>query len=138
MKMPVNIYQRKPAQKAQINPIWRGIGCILMVLLPLVTCGLTVLFTPMLAATNLAPLELMGYIRFPEWAYRWPITADIANFIGSINNLGLDLVVFVAILVLIIGIASLIYVAVLQFIGPPRYTELDAPPSGYKPKKYTR
>ena len=109
-----------------------------MVALPLITFGLTILSIPKLVATGLVPYQLLGRVNFPTWVFRTPVLRYVAIFISSINNLWLGLLVFFIILMLITGISSLIYVAVLQVIGPPRYTELDAPPTGYKPKVYKR
>ena len=109
-----------------------------MVALPLITFGLTLLSIPKLLMTGLIPYQLLGRVNFPVWVLRTPFLSSIAYFIRSINNLWLGLIVFVIILVLITGISSLIYVSVLQVFGPPRYTELDAPPTGYKPKVYKR
>jgi hypothetical protein len=121
-----------------MSPLWRGIGCILLVIVPLVTYALTTIVAPFLITTGYVPLELLGRIIFPVWIYRVPILKDIAGFLGGINNLGLGVVVFIVILVLLTGFFSLIYVAIVQVIGPPRYSEMDAPPSRHKAKAYKR
>ena len=131
-------YHTPRKEKPQPSPLWRGVGCIIMAALPLITFGLTILSIPRVVATGLVPIEFLGRVNFPVWVYRTPVLREVAIFIHSINNLWLDLLVFFIILLLITGIASLIYVSVLQVIGPPRYTELDAPPTGYKPKLYKR
>jgi hypothetical protein len=133
-----SLFHNPARKKPEANPLWRGVGCIIMVALPLITFGLTILSMPKLLATGLVPYQLLGRVNFPVWVYRTPFLSSVAFFIRSINNLWLGLIVFVIILVIITGISSLIYVAVLQVIGPPRYTELDAPPTGYKPKVYKR
>lgn len=133
-----NKFQNRTRQKPQANPLWRGYGCILMVALPLVTFGLTVTLTSPLVATGLVPLELLGYVNFPAWVFRVPFLAGGAIFLRGIDNLWLGVIVFFVIMLLLTAIGSLVYVAVLQVVGPPRYSELDAPPTGYKPKKYTR
>jgi hypothetical protein len=133
-----NKFQSRRKERPEVNPLWRGVGCILMVALPLITFGLTVIFTPPIAATGLVPLQLLGQVNFPAWVFRTPVLGDIAIFIRGINNLGLDVMVFLIFLLLLTGISSLIYVSVLQVIGPPRYTEIDAPPSRYKAKPYKR
>jgi hypothetical protein len=129
-------YERK--DKPQMNPLWRGFGCIVMVALPLITYGLTVLAIPPIVATGLVPLQLLGYVNFNDWVFKVRGLSDIAVFIRGINNLWLGLILFFIILILLTGIASLIYTAVLQVIGPPRYSEKDAPPSKYKAKPYKR
>jgi hypothetical protein len=70
--------------------------------------------------------------------YRAPVLGQISGFIASINNLWLGVVLFIVILLLLTGIFSLGYVTVLQFLGPPRYSEMDAPPSRHKAKAYKR
>jgi uncharacterized membrane protein len=125
-------------EKPGMNPIWRGIGCVLLVVAPLVSYALTRLVAPLVEATGYVPLELLGYIHLPDWVYKVPVLRSIASLIGGINNLGLGIVVFIVIMVLLTGIFSLIYVAVLQTIGPPRYGEMDAPPSKHKAKRYKR
>ena len=131
-------FTQKSKPKPERNPIWRGIGCILMVIVPLITCALTTLAMPTLVATGLVPLQLLGHITFPDWVHRSVFLGDIASFIGGINNLWLGVLVFFIILLLLTGIFSLIYVMILQVIGPSQYGETDAAPSRYKAKKYTR
>lgn len=131
-------YQRVSQKKPVINPIWRGIGCILIVVVPLITYALTVIFIPTVLATGMIPPELTRHVDFPLWVYRTPFLDVIATFIRGINNLWLGVIMFIVILLLLTGISSLIYVSVLQVIGPPRYTEMDAPPPKYKAKPYKR
>jgi hypothetical protein len=133
-----NKFETGKSEKKAMNPLWRGIGCILIVLVPLITLGLTAIVTPVLSATGYVPHELMGHVIFPDWVFKVPILNAITAFIASINNLWLDLIIFIVILVILTGISSLIYVSVLQVIGPPRYGEKDAPPSKYKAKEYKR
>ena len=133
-----NRYQFERKEKSGQNPIWRGIGCILMVALPLVTFGLTLFAIPPVLATGLVPFQLMGHVNFPAWVFRVGVLSDIAIFVRGINNLWLGVFLFFVILILVSGFSSLIYVSVLQVIGPPRYSEKDAPPSTYKAKPYKR
>jgi len=130
--------QHREKRRPEIHPIWRGIGCILLVVVPLVTFALTTLVVPLLAATGYVPQGLLGHINFPAWAYRLPVLSGIATFIGGFDKLGLGIIVFIVILVWFTGIFSFIYVAILQIIGPPRYSEIDAPPPRYKSKPYKR
>jgi hypothetical protein len=133
-----NRYEHKRVKRQEMSPIWRGIGCILMVVVPLVSYALTAIVAPYLITTGYVPLELLGHIIFPAWLYRLPILRDIASFFGGINNLGLGIVVFIVIIVLLTGLFSLLFAAIMQLIGPPRYSEMDAPPSKHKAKVYKR
>ena len=133
-----NKFETGKSAKKPMNPIWRGIGCLLIVLVPLISLGLTAIATPLVITTGYVPNELMGHVIFPDWVLKVPILSAIAGFIASINNLWVSLIIFIVILVILTGISSLIYVGVLQTIGPPRYGETDAPPSKYKAKEYKR
>lgn len=131
-------YQRKSQKKPEMNPLWRGIGCILIVVVPVISYALMVILTPVIMATNLVPYALLGHVKFPEWALKTPFLSDVTFFIGGINNLGLKLIAFVVILLLLTAIFSLLYTLASQVIGPPRYSDKDAPPSKYKAKAYKR
>jgi hypothetical protein len=131
-------FQFKTPVKRGMNPVWRGIGCILIVVVPLMAYGLTVLFAPKIAATGKVPHDLLGTIHFPSWVFRVGILGDIAYFIAHINNLWLNIITFFVMLLILTAIASLVYSFVYSLIGPARYTATDAPPPKYKAKKYTR
>ena len=131
-------FQRKTPEKKGLNPIWRGIGCILIVIVPLLAYGLMVLFVPVIIATGKVPYQLLGFVQFPDWAYKVRIVADIAIFIGSIQNLWLNIITFFVIVLILTTVASLLYSWIYSVVGPARYTEMDAPPSKHKAKKYTR
>jgi hypothetical protein len=131
-------YQRKSEKKSGMNPLWRGIGCILIVVVPVISYALMVILTPMIKATGLVPYELLGQVKFPEWVFKMPILSDFAFFIGGINDLGLKLIAFFVILLLLTAIFSLLYTMLSQLVGPPRYSDKDAPPSTHKAKVYKR
>ena len=131
-------YQHASPRKKEMHPIWRGIGCILIVIIPLMAFGLMLVIAPAIIKTGLVPYQLLGYVHFPVWAFRFHITSVIAIFIGSLNNLWFNIIVFFVMLLILAGITSLLYSALYQVVGPARYTPLDAPPSKFKSKKYTR
>jgi hypothetical protein len=131
-------YQRKSPEKKGANPIWRGIGCILIIVVPLLAYGLMLVFVPPIIATGKVPTQLLGHVHFPEWAFKLRISADIARYISSIDNLWINIITFFVILLLLTTVASLLYSMIYTLIGPAQYSELDAPPTKYKGKKYTR
>jgi hypothetical protein len=131
-------YQSKSAPKKGLNPIWRGIGCILIVIVPLLAYGLMVLSVPLIIATGRIPYQLLGRVVFPEWTYTSQVTSDFAIFIYNIDNLWVKVITFIVMVLLLTGISSLVYSMIYGLIGPARYTDTDAPPSKYKVKKYTR
>jgi hypothetical protein len=131
-------YQRKSKRKTGTNPVWRGIGCNLIVVVPLMAYALMAILTPSVIASGLVPNELRGHVQFPDWVLHTPTLGSIAGYISGINNLWLKVIEFFVILALLAGIFSLAYTAVFQIVGPPRYTALDAPPPKHKPKAYKR
>ena len=131
-------YQKDVHVTHEMNPLWRGVGCLLIVLVPLLAYGLMLLVMPPVLATHLVPAELQGFVRFPDWVLKVRVLSSVALFIGSIKNLWLGLLLFLLVLLILAGIISLLYTAVYQAVGPARYTEKDAPPTKYKGKKYTR
>ena len=131
-------FHRKSPVKKGLHPIWRGIGCILIIVVPLLAYGLMLVFVPPIIATGKIPYQLLGNVHFPEWAYHYRMLSGIAIFISSINNLLMDIVTFFVMLLLLTGVASLLYSIFYSVVGPVRYSQVDAPPSKYRAKKYTR
>jgi hypothetical protein len=131
-------YQHKSVERRTLHPIWRGIGCILIIIVPLLTFGLMVVFAPSIIATGKVPYQFLGHVDFPDWAYKSRITSDIVNYIHSINHLWLDILTFFVILLILTAVTSLVYSMVYALVGPARYSAEDAPPSKHKGKAYTR
>ena len=121
-----------------VHPIWRGIGCIMMILIPLLAIvGSMVMIETGLKEGWPIPPELLGYPRLPATAYQIPVIDNIARTISSVNNL-YGIIAFTLIFMLLgFAIISFVYSAAFRFMGPPRYTPLDAPevPRG---KRYRR
>ncbi|MBE3037619.1 MAG: hypothetical protein IMZ62_02235 [Chloroflexi bacterium] len=131
-------YQRKSPEKKGMHPIWRGIGCILIIVIPLLAFGMMLVFVPPIIATGKVPYQLLGHVHFPEWAFKVRIVADISSFISSIDNLWMNIITFFVMLLILTAVASLLYSMIYTLVGPARYSELDAPPPKYKGKVYKR
>ena len=131
-------YHQKPRAKPEIHPIWRGIGCVLIVLVPLMSYGLMLVTTPPILDTGLVPYQLQGVVHFPLWFYHYRIISSFAIFIDGFNNMWVSMIVFFVMLLILTAIISITYTILYQTVGPKRYTPLDAPPSKHKGKKYNR
>lgn len=121
-----------------VHPIWRGIGCIMMILIPMVSIvGALVLIDEGTKQGWPIPPELLGYVRLPAMAYTLPVINNIAMSISSVNNLYAIALFSIVLMVIGFAIISLVYSAAYRMMGPPRYTPLDAPevPRG---KRYKR
>jgi hypothetical protein len=97
-----------------IHPVWRGIGCFLLILLPIVAFA----GAKILVQTNSRqrwvqmPSELMG-------AFTLPI-------IGRVFYA--DLALTVILIVIGFAILTVAYSVIYRIIGIPRYGPLDSPP----------
>ena len=131
-------YEPPPQKKKELSPIWRGIGCLLLILIPALSYGLMLLFVPLVLNSGMVPYELLSRIHFPAIIYKIPLISSVAIFIGGIDYIWVKLIIFFVILVIMTGLFTFIYTTVYQWIGPPRYTDIDAPPSKHKPKRYVR
>jgi peptidoglycan/LPS O-acetylase OafA/YrhL len=129
----------KPERSRAIHPIWRGIGCLLIVIVPLLSfAGAVALVDYGLGQGWSIPPEWLGYIKFPDWVWKIQFLASIGGPIASYNNLKAVLVFCVVILVLLTGVYSTVYAFIYRGLGPPRYTAVDASPSKHRPKSYKR
>ena len=128
-----------PERSRAIHPIWRGIGCLLIVIVPLLSlAGAALLVNYGLSQGWPIPPEWLGYIKFPDWVWKIQFLASIAGPIANYNNLKAVLAFCVVILVLLIGVYSTVYAFIYRGLGPSRYTAVDAPPSKHRPKSYKR
>lgn len=134
-------YMIQPEAKhpSEVHPIWRGIGCLLIVLTPLIAfSGATLLVNAGVEHNWPIPPEILGHIQFPEWFMNTPVLREIGHWIGSYPNLLAILIAFFLLVLLLWGLFSSLYAMLYRAAGLTRYTELDAPPPRRKAKRYKR
>ena len=109
---------------SQIHPIWRGIGCVMFVLIPIVAYAAADTFFD-----NASGLVLFGSTVFPSSGILFRIIFSFPLW-GSTFRFSLFHLVFM-ILFSVMGflIFSLVYAVVYRVTGPSMYGPLDAPPS---------
>jgi hypothetical protein len=106
----------------EVHPIWRGLGCILIILIPIMSYAAAVV----VVHENLVnkwvdlPPELAGFIVIPYLGVR-VFFAEIAATL---------LFMFIG-----YGILVLIYSVMYRIVGPPRYGPLDSPPIRRQPTR---
>ena len=129
----------KPRNRG-VHPVMRGIGCIMMVIVPILAYGIALILIDYgiqhgwpippnwLRPISIHPLLLSLRGLEPVW-----------NFLLSQNNLIAVIVFTIAITIVIGGIMSIIYGYIYTIFGPPQYGPQDAPPiRGIKVKRYKR
>ena len=131
-------YERVSTRRlGQMHPIWRGIGCILIILVPLWSCALATILVPVIGASGRLPYQLFTHVHFPDWVFRWSPLKEVGGFLSRIDNFWALLLLFLLIMPLLTGLFTVLYVFVYQRLVP-RYTPFDMPPLKYKAKKYKR
>ena len=122
----------------QPPPIWRGIGCLLIILVPVLSYAAAELSLPFFLNQGLVPRELLFTPRVPDWLWIAPMLAQIVqSLIGRYAFLAILILTFIYIL--FIGtIISILYAFMYRLAAPSRYGPMDAPPPRIKVKKYKR
>jgi hypothetical protein len=122
-----------------VHPVMRGIGCVMIVLVPILAYGVAVLLVNF-GATHGWPIPPDWYGPITVHPVLWQLEGlrSIWQFLEAQNNLQANLIFTVALIVLIGGIMSMIYGYVYTLFGPPRYGPQDAPPIRIKVKRYKR
>ena len=135
-------HTRKPPKPRNVgvHPVMRGIGCIMMIVVPILAYGLS-LFLIDYGIRNGWPIP-------PDWLQ--PITIHplllnlrglepVWNFLLVQDNLIAIVVFTITITFVIGGIMSILYGYIYTLFGPPQYGPQDAPPiRGVKVKRYKR
>ncbi len=131
--------QAPPPRNQGVHPLMRGIGCIMMILVPILAYGSSVLLVNYGASHGWPiPPNWLGTPTFNQLLWKLQGLTTVLTFLQAQTNLIANLVFAVAITVLIGGIMSMIYGYIYTIFGPPRYGPTDAPPERIKVKKYTR
>ncbi len=120
------------------QPIWRGIGCLLIFLVPLLSYAAAEVSMPFFLSLGLVPRELLFTPKTPDWLYYVPVLAQAFQFLfGRYAILAILALTFIYI-IFIGGFLSVLYAFIYQLAAPSRYGPMDAPPIRTKVKKYKR
>lgn len=107
----------------KIHPIWQGIGCLLLVLIPIMSYAGAVLLVQANADQGWLPIprELAQTVEVP-------MLGDVKYFYS---------VVITTVLLMIIGfgVITILYSIIYSMVGPSRLGPLDAPPVRRSPPK---
>jgi len=128
-----------PPRTREVHPVMRGIGCIMIVLVPILAYGISVLLVNY-GAKNGWPIPpgWYGNPTFPALLWRLTGLTPVLTFLQAQTNLTANIVFTIAISVVVFGIMSVVYGYIYTVFGPPRYGPQDAPPFRVKVKRYKR
>ena len=124
-------YRRQKEQKPwKINPVWRGIGCVLILLVPIMAWFATNLFLQSNEKMVL-PWELTKVVEIPytKISVIDQVILPINRYFASTGFVFGQ--VFFTIIFSVIGFGALafLYSILYRVVGPPRYGPFDVPPN---------
>lgn len=128
--------QYKKDQQARpwkINPAWRGIGCVLFLLIPIMSwVGATMVLQSNLRLplpNELARPVVIPYIHVTELD---KIIRSVNQFFAASGFVFGQLFFTIILMVVGFGLMAFIYSLLYKIAGPPRYGPFDVPPSSVK------
>ena len=137
-----NVRKAEIKRPYKVHPIWRGIGLVIIILVPVIAWAAAQLMVEWAINTDIVEVQrfargIASPFRFPDWFTAMPFLGDFARWVRSIPHLQLHLVFFFMVTLVMSGIFSIIYSMVYRAMVP-RYTPLDEPAPKVRAKKYTR
>lgn len=130
--------RQSPPPPAEPHPIWRGLGCIISLIMPIIAyAGAYILIDYGSKNGWPIPYQLMGPPAIHPLLWKATSLAPLWAFIQSQNNLYAILALTFLITIILETISSIIY-AIMYRSVVPRYRPLDAPPPDMKVKRYKR
>ncbi len=131
-------YKQIKERRWRVHPIWRGIGAVLIILIPILSyTGAYLLVRENLKNHWLQiPVDLMRSVNFV------PVLKAVPELSGLVASIGrvyyVDLVLTVFFMVVGFGLLTIIYGALYSAMGPSRYGPVDAPPIRKSPTSAAR
>lgn len=132
--------QKPKPRNRDVHPVMRGIGCIMMIVVPILAYGISVLLVNYATGQGWPlPTSMYGPPSIHPLLWKVQGLQPILLFLEAQNNLEMHLLFTAIITVVIGGIMSMIYGYVYTLFGPPQYGPQDEPPiKGRKIKPYKR
>jgi hypothetical protein len=134
-------YNKQPPKPRNlgVHPVMRGIGCIMIVVVPILAYGAAVLLVDYGVSQGWPiPPNWLGRITIHPLLLQLRGLEPVWNFLLRQNDLIANLIFAIAITIVIGGLMSVIYGYLYSIFGPPRYGPQDAPPIRVKVKRYKR
>jgi len=116
----------------------RGIGCLLLVLVPIFSYGVGDVLAKQGVGWQVLPGSWYVRMNFPEWFYSLGGLNSIAAWLGGIDNLPATLAIGTIVAIVVGGILSIVYGYMYSMLSPSKYGTMDVPPPRVKTKKYKR
>jgi hypothetical protein len=133
------VRQKPRPPRGVVHPVMRGIGCIMIVVIPILAYGASLLVVDYGVKQGWPiPPGWLQTATLPPLLLRLEGMAWLQNFLATQPRLIAHLVFTIAISVVVVGVMSIIFGYLYQIFGPPQYGPTDAPPPRVKAKPYKR
>jgi beta-lactamase regulating signal transducer with metallopeptidase domain len=123
-------YRKLPeARRWRVHPAWNGIGCVLMILIPIMAWAGAAVFIESNTLFSL-PENLTSPIQFQKTETGW-VNQVILWLNANLGGRGLtyaQLILWVAFILIGLAVIAILYGLMYRMVGPPRYSPLDSPP----------
>lgn len=131
---------RKPSmpKRNTVNPYMRGIGCLLMLIVPVFSYGVGDLLAGQGFGYQVIPREWYGYLTVPAWMANLAGLNFVMRFLAGIPHLAATLAIAVIVMIIVGGILSVIFGWMYSLLAPSQYGPTDVPLPRVKTKKYKR
>jgi hypothetical protein len=132
--------QKELPKKGQTHEIWKSLGCLMMVLIPIISIASAYETVNWLLTLEdkIIPRQLLGVPRPPDFIYKSDGLLRIFTFVTGFENFYAIAVISLIYIFLLSGLISMVYAAVYSRVAPNRYGPLDAPPQKVKITKKSR
>lgn len=131
--------QRSKPKVTGVHPVMRGIGCIMMIIVPILSYGIAVLLVNYGYSQGWPiPRSWIGHPTIHPLLLKVQGLRPVWDFLVQQNNLIANVVFTVVIIIIIGGIMTIVYGYIYTLFGPPKYGPTDVPPIRVKVKRYRR
>jgi hypothetical protein len=132
--------QKELPKKNQTHEIWKNLGCLMMVLIPIISIAAGYETVNWMVENHIKgiPVQWLGIPRLPAFIYRSSGLKTLFLWMTDIPNLYAYAAASILYMVIISSVVSVAYTTVYSMIGPSRYGPLDAPPQDVKVTKKSR
>jgi len=131
--------QREVPRNRGVHPVMRGIGCLMIVIVPILAYGVSVILVNIGIQSGWPiPPDWLGKPTLSPLLWKLSGLAVILGFLEAQPNLIANIVFTIAITIVIGGIMSILYGYIYKLFGPSQYGPTDAPPIRVKVKRYKR
>jgi hypothetical protein len=138
-KYSSSIHKKTPPKSDGPHVIWRGIGCLMMIIIPVISFAAGYETINYAVENNIQiPYELLGTPRYPDFFYNSSGIMALLRPITAIKHFYGIVVAAIFYMILLGGITSFGYAVAYRIAGPPRYGPLDIPNPNIKVKRYKR